>query len=133
MVRRAAQPVAGQARHHRHVAGQRPKQTTFDDYVRHDLYYVDNWSLLTDLAIVAKTVPVGAVPPGRVLGGPGLRRLRPRRRPPAGNGADDDVLLGLGHEVEQRQDQRMVGRDARSPGAGRADGPAYAGSEVRRP
>ncbi|MCU1465355.1 MAG: putative undecaprenyl-phosphate glycosylphosphotransferase [Actinomycetia bacterium] len=33
-------------------------QTTFDDYVRHDLYYVDNWSLLTDLAIVAKTVPV---------------------------------------------------------------------------
>jgi exopolysaccharide biosynthesis polyprenyl glycosylphosphotransferase len=33
-------------------------QTTFDDYVRHDLYYVDNWTLLTDLAIVAKTVPV---------------------------------------------------------------------------
>jgi len=31
---------------------------SFDDYVRHDLYYVDNWSLLTDLAIVAKTVPV---------------------------------------------------------------------------
>jgi exopolysaccharide biosynthesis polyprenyl glycosylphosphotransferase len=33
-------------------------QTSFDDYVRHDLYYVDNWTLLTDLAIVAKTVPV---------------------------------------------------------------------------
>ena len=33
-------------------------KTTFDDYVRHDLYYVDNWTLLTDLAIVAKTVPV---------------------------------------------------------------------------
>ncbi len=32
--------------------------SSFDDYVRHDLYYVDNWSLLTDLAIVAKTVPV---------------------------------------------------------------------------
>lgn len=31
---------------------------SFDDYVRHDLYYVDNWSLLTDLAILAKTVPV---------------------------------------------------------------------------
>ena len=31
---------------------------TFADYVRHDLYYVENWSLLTDLAILAKTVPV---------------------------------------------------------------------------
>jgi exopolysaccharide biosynthesis polyprenyl glycosylphosphotransferase len=30
---------------------------SFDDYVRLDLYYVDNWSLLTDLAIVCKTVP----------------------------------------------------------------------------
>ena len=30
---------------------------SFDDYVRLDLYYVDNWSLLTDLAIAAKTIP----------------------------------------------------------------------------
>jgi exopolysaccharide biosynthesis polyprenyl glycosylphosphotransferase len=29
---------------------------SFEDYERLDLYYVDNWSLLTDLAIVAKTV-----------------------------------------------------------------------------
>jgi exopolysaccharide biosynthesis polyprenyl glycosylphosphotransferase len=29
---------------------------SFEDYVRLDLYYVDNWSLLTDLAIIVKTV-----------------------------------------------------------------------------
>jgi exopolysaccharide biosynthesis polyprenyl glycosylphosphotransferase len=32
--------------------------SSFDDYERYDLYYVDNWSLLTDLAIVVKTIPV---------------------------------------------------------------------------
>lgn len=29
----------------------------FDDYVRYDLYYVDNWSLATDAAILARTIP----------------------------------------------------------------------------
>jgi len=32
--------------------------SSFEDYTRLDLYYVDNWSLTTDLAIMAKTVPV---------------------------------------------------------------------------
>jgi exopolysaccharide biosynthesis polyprenyl glycosylphosphotransferase len=32
--------------------------TSFEDYTRLDLYYVDNWSLTTDVAILAKTIPV---------------------------------------------------------------------------
>jgi len=31
--------------------------TSFDEYSRLDLYYVDNWSLLADVAILAKTLP----------------------------------------------------------------------------
>jgi lipopolysaccharide/colanic/teichoic acid biosynthesis glycosyltransferase len=31
---------------------------SMDDYSRLDLYYVDNWSLLTDLFILLKTIPV---------------------------------------------------------------------------
>jgi len=31
--------------------------TTFEEYSRLDLYYVDNWSLITDLSILGKTVP----------------------------------------------------------------------------
>ena len=31
---------------------------SFDDYARFDLYYVDNWSLATDLAILVRTVPL---------------------------------------------------------------------------
>ncbi len=31
--------------------------TSFEDYTRLDLYYVDNWSLTTDLAILFKTLP----------------------------------------------------------------------------
>lgn len=30
---------------------------SFEEYTRLDLYYVDNWSLLTDIVIMAKTVP----------------------------------------------------------------------------
>jgi len=30
---------------------------SFDEYARLDLYYVDNWSIWTDLAIMAKTLP----------------------------------------------------------------------------
>ncbi len=32
-------------------------EASFDEYTRLDLYYVDNWSLLIDVSILAKTVP----------------------------------------------------------------------------
>jgi lipopolysaccharide/colanic/teichoic acid biosynthesis glycosyltransferase len=38
-------------------------RSSFEDYKRLDLYYVDNWSLAHDLRICAKTV--GAVLSGR--------------------------------------------------------------------
>jgi lipopolysaccharide/colanic/teichoic acid biosynthesis glycosyltransferase len=31
---------------------------TFDEYVRLDLYYIENWSLAYDLFIIAKTIPM---------------------------------------------------------------------------
>jgi exopolysaccharide biosynthesis polyprenyl glycosylphosphotransferase len=31
--------------------------TSFEDYVRLDLYYVDNWSLITDIGIILRTIP----------------------------------------------------------------------------
>jgi lipopolysaccharide/colanic/teichoic acid biosynthesis glycosyltransferase len=38
--------------------------TTFDEYERLDLYYVDNWSLITDMIIILRTVPVLLRPKG---------------------------------------------------------------------
>jgi exopolysaccharide biosynthesis polyprenyl glycosylphosphotransferase len=35
----------------------RGRWQSFDEYMRLDLYYVDNWSIWTDMAILAKTVP----------------------------------------------------------------------------
>ncbi len=32
-------------------------ETSFEEYTRLDLYYVDNWSLVVDLSILARTVP----------------------------------------------------------------------------
>jgi exopolysaccharide biosynthesis polyprenyl glycosylphosphotransferase len=32
-------------------------EASFDEYTRLDLYYVDNWSLFIDMAILAKTIP----------------------------------------------------------------------------
>jgi lipopolysaccharide/colanic/teichoic acid biosynthesis glycosyltransferase len=31
--------------------------SSFEEYLRLDLYYVDNWSILVDVAILLRTVP----------------------------------------------------------------------------
>jgi lipopolysaccharide/colanic/teichoic acid biosynthesis glycosyltransferase len=31
--------------------------TTFEEYTRLDLFYVDNWSLVVDLTILVRTIP----------------------------------------------------------------------------
>ena len=33
-------------------------ELTFDEYVRLDLYYIENWSLAYDLFLVGKTIPI---------------------------------------------------------------------------
>jgi lipopolysaccharide/colanic/teichoic acid biosynthesis glycosyltransferase len=32
--------------------------TSFEQYERLDLYYVDNWSLITDAMIIIRTIPI---------------------------------------------------------------------------
>jgi lipopolysaccharide/colanic/teichoic acid biosynthesis glycosyltransferase len=32
-------------------------ETSFEEYTRLDLYYVDNWSLVVDLSILIRTIP----------------------------------------------------------------------------
>ena len=39
----------------------------FDDLVRLDFYYLENWSIWLDISILAKTDPRGALRPGRLL------------------------------------------------------------------
>ena len=41
--------------HDRPVAGLGPQRPLVEEAVRLDLYYVDNWSMLQDLAILART------------------------------------------------------------------------------
>ena len=52
-VRPAAARAPG---HHRAVAGERPANLAWDDSVRLDLYYVENWSPVLDLEILWKTI-----------------------------------------------------------------------------
>jgi exopolysaccharide biosynthesis polyprenyl glycosylphosphotransferase len=39
-------------------------ELSFDEYVRLDLFYIENWSMLYDLFVVAKTIPILLMPRG---------------------------------------------------------------------
>jgi exopolysaccharide biosynthesis polyprenyl glycosylphosphotransferase len=39
-------------------------ELSFDEYVRLDLFYIENWSMLYDLFVVAKTIPILLLPRG---------------------------------------------------------------------
>ena len=59
-----ASPTAGQAGHHRPVAGRGPRDLSWEEAVRLDLRYVENWSLALDLAILLRTAAAVARPSG---------------------------------------------------------------------
>ena len=60
---------------------------SFDDLVRLDFYYLENWSIWLDISILAKTLPARARKPRRVLSiRPVLRRGVRRRSPRATSG-----------------------------------------------
>jgi lipopolysaccharide/colanic/teichoic acid biosynthesis glycosyltransferase len=51
-------PLQRAARPDLPLAGERPQSYRFDEWVRLDLDYIDNWSLALDMRILLKTVPV---------------------------------------------------------------------------
>ena len=57
-VQRLAPAAAGNhAGPDRPVAGERAQRPSFDDMVKLDLYYAENWSLAFDLKIILMTIP----------------------------------------------------------------------------
>ena len=43
--------------HHLPVAGRTAASRSFEEWIRTDMEYIDNWSLRLDLKILAKTIP----------------------------------------------------------------------------
>jgi lipopolysaccharide/colanic/teichoic acid biosynthesis glycosyltransferase len=39
-------------------------ELSFEEYVRLDLFYIENWSMLYDLFVMAKTIPILLLPRG---------------------------------------------------------------------
>ena len=129
--------------------------TSFDEYSRLDLYYVDNWSLIADLSIMAKTAPLGAAPAGRQLtarrrsarltaaGGPAGSPLGVRRaavRPHAGVEVREEQQ-GQGEDGEEHQPVALAGdrrveddrRQQRRPGPQDQHAAPLAVAEVHQP
>ena len=87
--------------------------TSFDEYSRLDLYYVDNWSLLADLSIMAKTLPSVLLQQRRQLS---TAQRRPRRWRPCDRWEPDgDGVRGRSPRMAQRSAWTSR-RRARTPG-----------------
>ena len=98
---------------------------SWDDTVRLDLYYVDNWSIVQDLAIMAKTIhavlrtPRGLLTPAQPC--PYAVRPGPRR-------AEHSTGLGPTATSSARPDGPDVGSGPRRPGQGVAESSLAAAS-----
>ena len=97
---------------------------TFDDLVRLDFYYIENWSIWLDISILVKTLPAVIARPRRVLGA--------SSRPASRRGAAPS-----GSAAASRSDPRAWPRSARGTACCRASrpppvvGPARADPSVR--
>ena len=94
---------------------------SFDDLVRLDFYYLENWSIWLDISILAKTLPAVLAEPrapteriDRYLGR-GVRRRSPRATSAAGPAYPAELVVVGGRAARDRTGDDRGRRRAREP------------------
>ena len=98
---------------------------SFDDLVRLDFYYLENWSIWLDITILAKTIPAVLVEPRGLLGAveastaPRPRRSRRSRRATsaARPGLSAELVTWVAERARDRAGDDRRRRRARAPGS----------------